>query len=281
MPIQEALRLGVEQLAGRYGQGPEPRLLLAFALGKSQSYVLAHGEETLAAATLATYLTHLHRAEQGEPIPYILGTAPFFDFTLKVTPAVLIPRPETEQLVEMAVKWIRQHNWPGLRVVDVGTGSGCIAIALARRLPQLQVNAVDLSHSALELAKENAIQCGVGGQITFYWGSLLEPIPGQLDLLVANLPYVLDEEWTCLDDGVKSYEPALALRGGVDGLDVIRALLVQAQTKLAQSGAIFLEIGWQQGAAAAALAQQFFPHASVSCRHDYAGKDRFIVIELI
>ena len=279
MQIREALRKGAEQLAGRYGQGPEARLLLAEALGKSQSYVLAHGEEVIAAASLTTYLHTLHRAEQGEPIPYILGTAPFFDFTLKVSPAVLIPRPETEQLVEMALRWIRRHNRAKLQVVDVGTGSGCIAIALARRLPQHPINAVDLSHSALELAKENAHRCSVGEQITFYWGSLLEPLPDPVDLIVANLPYVLDEEWTCLDDGVKSYEPSLALRGGPDGLVVIRDLLTQAQTKLAQGGAVFLEIGWQQGAAATALAQQFFPQATIACHPDYAGKDRYVVIE--
>lgn len=279
MQIREALQKGAAQLAGRYGAGPEARLLLAEALGKSQSYVLAHGEELIAAASLTTYHHYLHRAAQGEPIPYILGTAPFFDFTLKVSPAVLIPRPETEQLVEMAHKWIRQHNRAKLRMVDVGTGSGCIAIALARRLPQFLINAVDISHSALELAKENALHCGVEGQIAFYWGSLLEPLPDSSDLIVANLPYVLDEEWTCLDDGVKSYEPSLALRGGPDGLDVIRDLLTQAQTKLAQGGAIFLEIGWQQGAAATALAQQFFPQAAVVCHPDYAGKDRYVVIE--
>lgn len=279
MQIREALQKGAEQLASRYGQGPEARLLLAEALGKSQSYLLAHGEEVVAAASLTTFLAYLHRAGQGEPIPYILGTTPFFDFTLKVTPAVLIPRPETEHLVELAVQWARQPNRSGLQIVDVGTGSGCIAIALARHLPHATVSAVDISPSALELAKENARRCDVGEQILFYQGDLLEPLSISPDLIVANLPYVLDEEWTCLDDGVKSYESALALRGGFDGLDVIRSLLLQAQTKLAPGGAIFLEIGWQQGAAATALAQQVFPQATVSCHQDYAGKDRYVVIE--
>lgn len=279
MEIREALAAAEKQLARRYGQGPEARLLLAKALGVSQSYLLAHRDERLAAATLTNYSSFLQRAEQGEPIPYILGTAPFFNLEIRVNPAVLIPRPETEQLVELVVKWVRQHVSISPSLVDVGTGSGCIAIALAQQLPQAAITAVDISPTALTLAQENAQTNRVSERIQFHLGHLLSPINGSPHLIVANLPYIRDDEWTLLDDGVKSYEPALALRGGADGLMLIEELLAQTQTKLASGGAIFLEIGWQQGAAATQLAQRHFPGASVQCLQDYAGQDRFIVIQ--
>ncbi|MBP8003140.1 MAG: peptide chain release factor N(5)-glutamine methyltransferase [Chloroflexi bacterium] len=278
MRIDAVLGEGQRRLWHRYGAGAEARYLLAQVLGVGQSYLLAHGDETCAAAALVTYHTYLDRAEQGEPIPYILGQAPFFDLHLKVSPAVLIPRPETEQLVEIVLRWLRQQRWPTPQLVDVGTGSGCIAITLARQLPQAYIDAVDVSAAALELAKENAHNAGVHHQISFYQGHLLTPITTPPHLIVANLPYIGDDEWTLVDDGVKSYEPALALRGGADGLDLIRPLLAQAQEKLQPGGAIFLEIGWQQGAAALLLAQHYFPHALIRCDPDYAGKDRFIVI---
>lgn len=279
MEIREALAAAEKQLNRRYGQGPEARLLLAKAMGVSQSYLLAHGDECLAAATLTNYSSFLQRAEQGEPIPYILGTAPFFDLNIHVSPAVLIPRPETEQLVELVVKWVRQYETASPSLVDVGTGSGCIAIVLARQLPQATIAAVDISPAALILAQENAQMNRVRERIQFHLGHLLSPISISPHLIVANLPYIRDDEWTLLDDGVKSYEPALALRGGADGLALIEELLVQAQAKLASGGAIFLEIGWQQGAAAVQLARRYFPGASVQCQQDYASQDRFIVIQ--
>lgn len=279
MDIREAMAAGERQLAGRYGTGPEARLLLAGVLRVSQSYLVAHGEERLAAATLTTYSSYLYRAQQGEPIPYLLGTAPFFHFNLHVSPAVLIPRPETEQLVELAIRWAKQHNFTSGHLVDVGTGSGCIAIALAHFLPQATITAIDISAAALEIAQTNAQQHAAAAHIQFQQGHLLTPLSQPAHLIIANLPYIRDDEWTLLDDGVKSYEPALALRGGADGLTLIRELLQQAQTKLSPGGAIFLEIGWQQGAAATQLAQQLFPAANIQCQPDYAGQDRFILIE--
>lgn len=280
MTIKQLLAMGEKVLADRYGFGPEARILLAHLLGVGHSYLLAHGDEEVAAAPHTTYLTYLQRAQQGEPIPYIVGTAPFFDLHLKVTPAVLIPRPETEQLVELAGRWARQQPRPDLHLVDVGTGSGCIAITLARKLPQAHITAIDISSPALAVAQENARTYAVDQRIRFYEGDLLTPLSQPAHLIIANLPYITDGEWTQLDDGVKSYEPALALRGGKDGLTLIRTLLEQAKTRLLPGGGIFLEIGWQQGAAATRLAQQLFPQAVGQCLPDYAGHDRFIYIQL-
>jgi release factor glutamine methyltransferase len=190
---------------------------------------------------------------------------------------VLIPRPETELLVEAALAWAGEHN-PG-RIVDAGTGSGCIAVTLARHLPQATIIAGDVSAAALALARRNAERHDVAARIDFFQGSLLQPLAAGLALIVANLPYVSDAEWTTLDDAVKWYEPAGALRGGQGGLDLIGELLHEARPRLAAGGAIFLEIGWRQGAAARQLAQSVFPTAAITIQTDYAGHDRIVRIE--
>jgi release factor glutamine methyltransferase len=174
---------------------------------------------------------------------------------------VLIPRPETEQLVEMVLDWAGERG--AVQIVDVGTGSGCIAVTLAHHLPQASVTAVDLSPAALAVAQENAHRL-TGQPITFLEGSLLSPVAHKVDLIVANLPYIADGEWTMLDDGVKLHEPALALRGGADGLMYIGSLLRQAGDRLNPGGAVFLEIGWQQGTA---VTQSGHHHLSGSYRN--------------
>ncbi len=195
---------------------------------------------------------------------------------LHVSPAVLIPRPETEQLVETAVSRAKKRG--SVHVVDAGTGSGCIPIVLARNLPQAHIEATDISANALVIAQQNAAEFAPN-RITFHLGNLLQPITEPIDLITANLPYVTDHEWTMLDDGVKLYEPQLALKGGPDGLDIIKDLLNQATHKLTSGGAILLEIGWQQGQAAQALAASIFPAAQIELLQDYFGRDRFVTIQ--
>ncbi len=276
MNIQSALLDGRSQLTP-HSPTPEldARLLLEHLLDVPYSYLVVHHDQPLTAEQEQQYRQLLQRAEQQEPIPYLIGCAPFFDFDLHVTPAVLIPRPETEQLVETAVTWARQHN--AQTAVDVGTGSGCIAIALARFLPEVQVTAVDISPAALAVAQQNAQQLAPD-RIQFQQSDLLQAVAGPVDLIVANLPYVTTGEWQSLADGVKLHEPALALDGGEDGLELIRRLLEQAVTRLHPNAAIFLEIGWQQGQSAQALAQRYFPEASVTVLPDYAGHDRIVKI---
>ena len=276
MNIQSALLYGRSQLTSH---SPTPqldaRLLLEHLLDVPHSYLVVHHAQPLTAEQEQQYKQLLERAQQQEPIPYITGQAPFFDFELHVTPAVLIPRPETEQLVETAVAYARQHN--AQTAVDVGTGSGCMAIALARFLPDLQVTAVDISPAALAIAQQNARQLAPG-RIQFQQSDLLQTIARPVNMIVANLPYVTSGEWQSLADGVKLHEPALALDGGEDGLELIRRLLEQAATRLRPNGAIFLEIGWQQGQSAQAEAQRCFPQASVTVLPDYAGHDRIVKI---
>ncbi len=278
MTIGQALRWGSQQLASA---SPTPdldaRLLLQHVLQVSHAYLVAHADEELTAVAHRHYLDLLARAAQKEPIPYIIGHAPFFGLEFAVTPDVLIPRPETEQLVELAIAWAQSRG--AVQIVDVGTGSGCIAISLAVHLPQAQITAVDVSAAALRIAQQNARRLAPD-RIQFCLGSLLSPLSHPVDLIVANLPYVSDPEWPYLDDGVKLHEPATALRGGADGLTIIAQLLHQAVNQINSNGLILLEIGWQQGRAAQALAQAVLPQARIQVLPDLAGHDRVVHIAL-
>jgi release factor glutamine methyltransferase len=281
MNIRDALAYGRGRLEdSSLSPHLDARLLLQHVLQEGHTYLVAHDEQPLAPDQAERYRSLLDRAAQGEPIPYLTGQAPFYGRDYIANPAVLIPRSETELLVDAALAWAEGRG--ALDIVDVGTGSGCVAVTLALELPTARVAAVDISLEALSVARENAARHGVlsGEQaVHFYHGSLLEPVPVQPDLIVANLPYIAEGEWTMLDDGVKWYEPVVALKGGADGLDLVRQLLAQALTRLRQGGAIFLEIGWQQGTAARLLAQSFFPQALVNVQPDYAGLDRIVAIE--
>lgn len=277
MRISEALAFGRRQLADAENPALDARLLLQHALDVGHSYLIAHGEERLTPAQEDTYLALLARRARREPIPYLIGVAPFYGLDFHVSPAVLIPRPETELLVEAVLEWLGRTQRP--HVVDVGTGSGCIAITIARHLPAATIEAIDASPAALEIAARNARVHGVANRVSFRSGHLLESVTGKPDAIVANLPYVTDDEWTALGDGVKWYEPEIALRGGPDGLTLLRGLLEQATPRLASGGAIFLEIGWQQGQSALRLARSFFPEAKIDLMSDYTGHDRVISIE--
>ncbi len=278
MNIQAAWEYGRSQLAATSPTANlDARLLLEYLLQVSHSTLVAHPNRLLTPEQSQAYKDLLARAQAKEPVPYLVGTAAFFDLDLRVTPAVLIPRPETEQLVELVANWVNARN--SINIVDVGTGSGCIAIGLARKCPTAAITAVDIDRDALEIARQNGERYA-SGRIHFVCGSLLAPFEEQVDCIVANLPYIADDEWTQVDDGVKLYEPEMALRGGPDGLSIIKELLHQARVQLKSTGAIFLEIGWQQGAAVQELAQAIFPDADISVLADYAGHDRFVRIQL-
>jgi release factor glutamine methyltransferase len=281
MDIQAAWAYGRSQLTHSPTSQLDARLLLQHLLKLTHSQLIARSDQPLTTIQQKTYQQLINRAQQQEPIPYIVGQAPFFDFDLRVGSGVLIPRPETEQLVELAVGWAKEHGAEtaktALRAVDVGSGSGCIAIALARQLPQLKVTAVDISPDALTIAQQNS-KWLAPNRIQFQKSDLLQAIHAPIDLIVANLPYVTSGEWQELADGVKLYEPALALDGGADGLDLIRRLLQQATSKLQASGAIFLEIGWQQAKSVQQIARGFFPEADITVLPDFAGHERMVKI---
>jgi release factor glutamine methyltransferase len=254
----------------------DAQVLLAHITGKKRAWVLAHPELTLTKAEAENLEAALGRLEQGEPLPYVLGQWEFYGLDFWVTPATLIPRPETELLVERALGWLRTQ--PGRRLaVDVGTGSGCIAIALAANIADVRLLACDISPQALRVAKKNTQRHGVEGRVSCLQADLLPPARRPFDLICANLPYIPERTLKNLEVG--RWEPGLALDGGPDGLDLVRRLIEQAPEALAPEGRLLLEIEARQGAAALELARLAFPQAGVDLTQDLAGRDRLICIQ--
>jgi release factor glutamine methyltransferase len=220
----------------------------------------------------------IRRRARHEPVAYIVGRRAFFDLELKVSPAVLIPRPETEHLVEEALRWVASH--PEIaQVADVGTGSGALAICLAGRLPRARVWAVDVSPEALQVAAENVGRYSLGKRITLVCSDLLSQIKGPFDLIVANLPYVPHDEIETLMPDVAQFEPHLALGGGPDGLNLLRRLAAQLPTRLTRPGLALLEMDPRQAETVQALVQAQLPDARCSVLSDYAGLARLVRVE--
>ena len=220
-----------------------------------------------------TYEQDLERLEQGEPVQYIVGNVDFYDCPIIVNPSVLIPRFETEGLVEKVIQKVK--NKPHLKIVDLGTGSGCIAIALKKKL-DCEMDAVDISSSALEVAKKNAEINQVA--ITFYEGDFLEPLHDTYDVIVSNPPYIAyDEE---IMDIVKKNEPELALYADDKGLICYKKILKDAKKYLRVNGLMAFEIGCEQGEILKEVASSFFKEAKISIEKDLQGKNRYLFVEL-
>ena len=254
----------------------DAELLLAHTLGWSRTQALAEARHMLEPEQQAAFAALVARRQHLEPIAYITGHREFFGLDFLVTPATLVPRPETELLVELALRWIRKRPPGQLRVADIGTGTGCIAIAIAVHAPHAQLLAVDVSAAALAVAAANVAHHAVQAQVQLAEGDLLTPLETPVDLLVSNPPYTILSE---NDENVNRHEPQLALDGGSDGLDVYRRLLCDAPSKLSAGGTIMLEIGAAQAAAITTLAAHAFPSAQLLVHRDLAGRDRVVVID--
>jgi len=223
-------------------------------LGRDRAYLLTHPETILSPEQAALYEEWLSRRARHEPVQYIIGEQEFFGLKFRVTPDVLIPRPETEHLVEGALACIERESTP--RIADIGTGSGAIAVALAHALPNAQVTALDNSPAALAVARGNAGMHGVGERIRFIESDLLTAVHGEhFDMIVSNPPYVAAGEE--LEAQVRDYEPPSALFAGEDGLDIYRRLIPQAFAALKPGGWLLLEIGYGQRDALAQLLSQW------------------------
>jgi release factor glutamine methyltransferase len=239
--------------------------------------VLAHPEATLTTEQEEWLAAAVNCVKMGTPLPYVLGKWEFYSLDFKVTCDTLIPRPETETLVERALDWLQAS--PGRRrVADIGTGSGCIAVSLAAQIPDLRLLATDTSLAALQVARENAHQHGVSGCISFVCCDLLDGINGTFDLLCANLPYIPSSEIAGL--AVARREPLQALDGGVDGVIPIRRLLEAAPKALKPGGMLLLEIGSHQGEVTQILARTAFPQGKVHIIKDLAGRDRVLQVRM-
>ena len=277
----DQLRLtAVERLTAAEVDAPRlaAEVVLAHALEISRAQLLAQLDGPLAPDQLARAQRDLDRLANQEPLAYVVGHREFYDVELLTDARALIPRPETECLVEHALKVLAHH--PAPLIADVGTGCGAIAVTLAKHLPQAKVIATDLSANALELARENAQRLGVASRIDFRAGSLLEPITEAIDLLAANLPYIEDKDWPYLAKTIRGHEPKMAFLGGSDGLDLVRGLLHDAPRVTHRDGVILLEIGAYQGDAVTEIARQNFPRAYIEIKPDYAGLNRLAVIEV-
>jgi release factor glutamine methyltransferase len=234
---------GAAQLGALPTARRDAELLLMHVLACDRAYLLTHPETQLTAEQYAVYDAWLTRRARHEPIQYIVGQQDFFGLKFRVTPDVLIPRPETEHLVEAALA--RAGRESALHIADVGTGSGAIAVALAHALPQARITALDISAAALAVAQENADSHGVSDRIRLSESDLLAADTGErFDIIVSNPPYVADHEE--LEAQVRDYEPASALFAGPEGLDIYRRLIPQAQVALKPGGWLLLEIGHGQ-----------------------------------
>ncbi len=295
----EALKQAVHRLRSEGVDSPrlDAELLLAHALDTHRAAILTWPERQLTPKELTTFRNLVERRAAREPLAYIVGHREFFGLEFLVDPRVLIPRPETELLVEHSLHVARDRP-PPILIADVGTGCGAIAVTLAFHLPEAIVYALDVSAAALAVTADNARRHGVKDRVHCLLSESrhpLAPLPKPVDLITANLPYVSTDEWETLAPEIREYEPRAALDGGPDGLDAIRCLLSDAASPhrdetaeppsgrseelLSRGAVVLLEIGAGQGDAVLALARRRFGRATVKVLQDYAGLDRVVAIE--
>lgn len=277
--IGQALKEGVEKLNG-HSETPnlDAQVLLADILHQSRAWIVSHPEVGLTGPDLSAWQVKLNSLEKGTPLPYVLGHWEFFGLDFKVSPDTLIPRPETEILVEQAISWLDESHNTRCRVADIGTGTGCIAISIAKNESHSTVYATDLSLPALKIAVDNAQKHCVADRIEFLVGNLLPPLNTKFDLICANLPYIPEYALPHLE--VAHHEPILALNGGHEGLEQIARLLEIAPLYIEPGGLLLLEIEKTQAELVRSLAKQHFPAAEISLIQDLANHDRLVKIQV-
>ncbi|MBA4111405.1 MAG: peptide chain release factor N(5)-glutamine methyltransferase [Leptothrix sp. (in: Bacteria)] len=257
--MQQARQLGVDRL--------DAQILLSTVLQRPRSWLLAHELDALPPEPASQFVAWLQRRAQGEPLAYLVGDKEFYGLTLRVSPDVLIPRPDTETLVDWALELIPAQ--PGFSVLDLGTGSGAIALALQHQRPQARITAVDASPAALAVAQANASQLGL--PVNFLQGSWFEPVAdARFSLIVSNPPYIAEND-KHLD--ALSFEPKQALTSGADGLDDLRLIIAKAPLHLQPGGWLVLEHGHNQAAEVATLLKAH-GFGQISTRFDLGGNPR-------
>lgn len=279
--VREALAAGRRRLqeAGIEDSALAAEVLLRHALGLDRAGLFSRSDEEVPADALSRFDSYVERRLKHEPPAYITGVREFYGLEFEVSPAVLIPRPETETLVEAAIELARPRSRirRGPVIADIGTGSGAVAVALALNVARSDVYAVDSSAEALDIARRNAERLGAD-RVLCLRGDLMTPLPEYVDVLVANLPYVPSDEVQRLAPEVRDYEPRAALDGGPDGLSVIRRFLGDAPSFLRPNGAVCIEFGDGQTEAVCDLARRAFPRLRLQVRKDLAGRDRVLII---
>jgi release factor glutamine methyltransferase len=275
----EVLRLSTTYLGdhGSTSARLDSELLCAQALGLRRLDLYLQFDRPLDEQELSSIRELVRRRGKGEPVAYITGQREFYGRGYAVTPDVLVPRPETETLVERAIATLRDRTTEGARVADLGTGSGCIAITLAAELPGIEVIATDISAPALEVARSNAERLGV--PVTFAEGSWADGLSGHFDLIVSNPPYVTTGELESVDRDVRDFEPHGALLGGDGGLDAYRSLLASLAGHLTTTR-VMLEVDPRRATEVAAMFTTAYPDATASEIPDLAGRIRVVDLQL-
>ena len=291
--VLELIKLTTQHFQRNKVESPrlEAELLLAHLLGVERIQLYVRFDQPLREGEVAAYRELVKRRSRFEPVHYILGQREFWSLDFAVERGVLIPRPETECLVEEVLRWREARSAQrsaqpdaaaaidALTLAEVGVGSGAIAVSLAHEIPELTIFASDIADAPLRVAADNAKRHGVEGRVTIVRGSLLRPLVAAagrpFDAVVSNPPYITEADHAGLERHVRDWEPREALVGGVDGLDVVRALVAELSGALVEGGAAFVEVGSDQGEAARALFAGRFKEVRV--RKDYAGLDRVIV----
>jgi len=268
------------RLTRLHGRTEYPSIeILAIAshvLQKPKEWIVAHPETTLNEQQLEVLEKAYARLMNGEPLAYITGRRSFYGLDFMVDDRVLIPRPETELLVDLAIAWLKDN--PGKnRIVDIGTGSGAIAVTLAYHLPNSKITAIDVSLNALEVARSNAALHRVADRIEFIRNDLLEGLEDKFDLVLANLPYIPTPDLDNLTD--LKHEPRAALDGGLNGLQIIEQLITSTKKCIAQNGCMILEIQYNQGIIVREIALQQYPQAICSIHQDLAALPRVVKIQ--
>jgi release factor glutamine methyltransferase len=286
--VGDALRTATQWLRASGSRSPrlDAELLLASAVGVDRTELFRAPERVLTGVEERRFDGYLVRRQAREPVAYILGRRAFRAIELEVTPAVLIPRPETETLVDVALEALAAVPGSGDATagpyeplaLDVGTGSGCIALALVAENPFVRLVATDVSEAAVKVARRNAARLGLGGRVDIRVGDLLDDLPARLrfDVIVSNPPYIPEAEYRALEPNVREYEPRLALHGGDDGLDLLRRLIPAAAARLRPGGVVAVEVGAGQAAAVGALCAAAGAFGPAQERADLAGISRVV-----
>ncbi len=287
MTLAEAIYHGAQKLTG-HGI-PNARLdaevLLSRIMNKDRVWIFTHGSDVLDAASSKLFDDAISRRSRREPLQYLTGKQEFWGLEFMITPDVLIPRPETELIIESAIHAEKDRNRI-LRIIDLCTGSGCIAVSLAKELPQARILATDTSSQALSVARGNARRHGVADRIRFFEGDLFGPleeldIRGQVDIIASNPPYIPSGDFSTLQPEVRDYEPAMALFAGPEGTEVQRRIIDEAPDFLTKHGRLIMEMGLGQAAALAGLIRRREDYGSYKILKDLAGIDRVIVAQKI
>ena len=282
LSVRDALLWGVElfRQAGIENGRLDAEVLLRHVLDMEKEQLYVSADAPLGAGDEAKFRELLQRRSRREPVAYITGRKEFWSLDFVVTPAVLIPRPETELLVEVALQCVRQlASGPSVKVLDVGTGSGAISVCLAKEQPETEIVAVDISPLALDVARDNAGRHGVADRIRFLPGDLFAPVkamPETFNVIVSNPPYIRTGELSMLAGEIRDWEPMTALDGGADGIDTYRRIIGEAHEYLTPGGSIVLEIGADMAPAVAELLSRSGCYGPASVYQDYAGRDRVI-----